>query len=118
MEAIVNINQNTQAKNLRDENGHDALFKDTVSHGRKNNKSRVSNSDNEYRDKLKDSIRKYLASSQKDLKVEIHKETNTPIFKIIRRQDNKVIQEIPPSELLEIKVRLKSEIGAFLNITA
>ncbi|MCX8042917.1 MAG: flagellar protein FlaG [Desulfobacterota bacterium] len=63
-------------------------------------------------------INEFLASVQKDLKVEIHRETKTPIFKIVRRQDNKVLQEIPPHELLVIRKTLEKFVGTMLNLKA
>ena len=60
-------------------------------------------------------INSFLESIQTDLKVEIHKETHTPIFKVVRRQDAKVIREVPPRELLDIEVKIKDMVGSLFD---
>lgn len=69
-------------------------------------------------DELVDNINKFLSSVQTELKVEIHSKTRTPIFKIVRKYDNKVIQEVPPSKLLDLKASLEKIAGVLLNIHA
>lgn len=74
--------------------------------------------DNQKIDELVNNINKFLSSVQTELKVEIHSKTRTPIFKIVRKHDNKVIQEVPPSKLLDLKASLEKIAGVLLNIHA
>jgi flagellar protein FlaG len=63
-------------------------------------------------------VNNFLKSIQTDIKVEIHKETHRTIFKIIRKDDQKVIREIPPREMLEIEAKIEKMIGSFLDTNA
>jgi len=49
------------------------------------------------------------------VQVEIHRETNTPIFKVVRSTDKKVLCEIPPRELLNIAVKIRDMVGSFVD---
>ncbi|MEI6127051.1 MAG: flagellar protein FlaG [Pseudomonadota bacterium] len=64
---------------------------------------------------LANSVNAFLDSIQTDLHVKIHKETNTAVFTIVRREDQKVIREVPAREMLEIKSRIEKMEGSFLN---
>jgi len=76
-------------------------------------KSSTRNTDNTI--EIAQNINSFLESIQTDLKVEIHKETHTPIFKVVRRQDAKVIREVPPRELLDIEVKIKDMVGSLFD---
>jgi len=64
------------------------------------------------------SVNNFLESVQTDLKVEIHKETHKAIFRIVRKEDNKVIQEIPPKSMLDIEANIEKMVGSIININA
>lgn len=98
---------------LTGENKSDSLkVKDTVQDA-KSLQSTVLNTLEE--DELEESINNFLKSVQTDIKVEIDRATNRTIFKIIRKDDQKVIREIPPHEMLEIEANIEKMIGSFLN---
>ena len=67
---------------------------------------------------IAESLNKFLESIQTDLKVEIHKETNTAIFKIVKRENNEVITEVPPKKLLDIEVKIREMVGALFDESA
>jgi len=69
-------------------------------------------------EEIASSVNEFLESVRTDLRVEIHRQTHTPIFKVVRKQDNKVIQEVPPRTMLEIKINMQKMAGAFLNMRA
>lgn len=64
---------------------------------------------------LSKAINDYLKLVKTDLQVEIHKETHTPIFKIVRSKDKKVVCEVPPHELLNIAARIRDMVGSFVD---
>ena len=64
------------------------------------------------------SLNKFLNTTRTDLEVEIHKDSKTAIFKIIRKDDNKVIKEIPPKEILELAARIKGLVGSLHDSNA
>lgn len=53
-------------------------------------------------DKYTEKINEILNPLNKELKVEIDEELNIPIFKIINKQTNEVIRQIPLEEILRI----------------
>lgn len=63
-------------------------------------------------------VNSYLESSKTELKVEIHRESHTPIFRIIRQEDNEVIREVPPREMLEIAANVRRMAGMLLSVDA
>jgi uncharacterized FlaG/YvyC family protein len=63
-------------------------------------------------DSIAENVESFLKKSQTDLQVEIDRETQTPVFKIIRRVDGEVIKEIPPREMLDFVSKMKSLLGA------
>lgn len=72
-------------------------------------------------DKLEDVVKNvndFFNSNQTDLKIEIHKETNTAVFKIVRRKDHKVIKQIPPEEILELAVNIRKMVGSLHDSNA
>lgn len=69
-------------------------------------------------EKLAQSVNDFLKASQTDLRVEIDRETKTAIFKIIRKDDQKVIKEIPPKKLLDIASRIQQMVGSLVDSSA
>ena len=63
-------------------------------------------------------INEYLKVTETDIQIEIDKETNQPIFKIVRTGDKEVIKEIPPKEVLDLFKRIKNMIGSLCDCTA
>jgi flagellar protein FlaG len=63
-------------------------------------------------------INKFLKSIQTDLKVEIHRETHTAIFKIVKKDNDELIREIPPRELLELSANIKKMVGLIFDLDA
>ena len=51
---------------------------------------------------IEQAINEYLKVTETDIQIEIDKETNQPIFKIVRTGDKEVIKEIPPKEVLDL----------------
>lgn len=69
-------------------------------------------------DEIARQVNTYLESSKTELQVEIHRESNTPIFRIIRQQDDEVIREIPPREMIEIAANVRRMAGMLLSMNA
>ena len=65
--------------------------------------------------KVEQGINNYLKLTETDLEIEIDKETNQPIIKIIRSDDKEVIKEIPPKEVLDLIKRIKEMVGTFCD---
>ena len=51
---------------------------------------------------IEQAVNEYLKVTETDIQIEIDKETNQPIFKIVRTGDKEVIKEIPPKEVLDL----------------
>ncbi len=68
--------------------------------------------------KIAKGVDDFLKLIQTDLQVEIHQETKTPVFKIVRTDDNKVIKEVPPKVMLDIAVNIKNMVGSFVDDNA
>ncbi len=77
--------------------------------------NRKNNLDNKEIHNIETSLNKFLKSIQTDLQVEIHKETKTAVFKIVKRDDKSVISEVPPSKLLDIEVRIREMVGSLFD---
>jgi flagellar protein FlaG len=60
-------------------------------------------------------IDKYLQSVQRDLKIQVHKETGDIIVKVISRQDGRVIREIPPEALLNLANKMEELTGILFD---
>jgi len=60
-------------------------------------------------------INEYLKSADTDIRIEIHKATHQPIFKIIRADDKAVIKEIPPKEALDLIKRIEVLVGSLCD---
>jgi len=67
---------------------------------------------------LEQAINEYLRVTETDLEIEIDKETNQPILKIIRTDDKEVIKEIPRKEVLDLLKRIRSMVGSLCNCSA
>jgi flagellar protein FlaG len=74
--------------------------------------------DNEKMASIAHEVNEYLKSIQTNLEVEIHKETNTAVFKIVRKDDHKVLLEVPPKELLDISVKIRDMVGSLVDDNA
>jgi flagellar protein FlaG len=67
---------------------------------------------------IEQAINEFLKITETDIQIEIDKETNQPIFKIVRTGDKEVIKEIPPKELLDLFKRIKNMIGLLCDCSA
>jgi flagellar protein FlaG len=67
---------------------------------------------------IEQAINEYLKNTETNIQIEIDKETNQPIFKIVRTGDKEVIKEIPPKELLDLFKRIKNMIGSLCDCSA
>lgn len=63
-------------------------------------------------------VNDFLKSVQTDLQIEIHKATHKAIFRVVRKEDQKVIQEIPPRSMLDIEANIEKMVGSLININA
>ena len=77
------------------------------------------NSENENKNldlkEIEQAINEYLRVTEIDIEIEIDDETDQPIFKIIRTDDNEVIKEIPPKEVLDLFNRIRDMIGSLCD---
>jgi uncharacterized FlaG/YvyC family protein len=73
---------------------------------------------NFYLKEIEQAINEYLKVTETDIQIEIDKETNQPIFKIVRTGDKEVIKEIPPKEVLDLFKRIKNMIGSLCDCSA
>ena len=64
------------------------------------------------------SLNAFLNTNGTDLEIEIHKDTKTAIFKIVRKDDNKVIKEIPPKKVLDLAVKIRGLVGSLHDSNA
>lgn len=71
--------------------------------------------DNEVIQKILEEIRKKLDYLNKYLKIEIDDQLEIPVVKIIEKETNKVIRQIPPEYLLELMKRIDMMLGVLLN---
>lgn len=74
--------------------------------------------DNKKIEDIADDINEFLESIQADLQVEIHREENTAIFKIVRKDDGKVIGGVPPGELLEVYNNVRKIVSSLFDSNA
>ncbi len=80
-----------------------------------------SNRDNATTEKLQRiarAMKKYVESIQRDLRIEIDKETDTVVIQVISKNDGKVIRQVPPEELLKIAAKIEEMIGVLLDKSA
>jgi flagellar protein FlaG len=57
----------------------------------------------------------YVNSVQRNLKIQVHKDTGSLMVKIISAEDGKTIREIPPEELLDLAAKMDEMLGALFN---
>jgi len=57
----------------------------------------------------------YVRSMQRDLSVEVHRDTGKIMVQVISRADGKVIREIPPEELLDLAAKMEEVVGVIFN---
>jgi len=81
----------------------------------KENAQKVQNVGNEELQKIIKQIKKKLDYLNKYLKIEIDKELEIPVVKIIEKDTNKVIRQIPPEYLLELMKRIDEMLGILIN---
>lgn len=65
--------------------------------------------------KILEEIRRKLDYLNKYLKIEIDDQLEIPVVKIIEKETNKVIRQIPPEYLLELMKRIDLMLGVLLN---
>ena len=65
--------------------------------------------------KLIEEIRKKFDMLSKYLKIDIDTELEIPVAKIIERDTNRVIRQIPPEYLLELMKKIDQMLGILLN---
>ena len=65
--------------------------------------------------KLIEEIRKKFDMLSKYLKIDIDTELENPVAKIIERDTNRVIRQIPPEYLLELMKKIDQMLGILLN---
>lgn len=66
-------------------------------------------------EKIAQAMEDYVNSVQRDLKIQVHKDTGTLMVKIISAEDGKTIREIPPEELLDLAAKMDEMLGALFN---
>jgi len=71
--------------------------------------------DSEVIQKTLEEIRKKLDYLSKYLKIEIDDQLEIPVVKIIEKETNRVIRQIPPEYLLELMKRIDLMLGILLN---
>ena len=69
-------------------------------------------------EKLAQAMEEYVNSIQRDLKIQVHKDTGSLMVKIISAEDGKTIREIPPEELLNLAAKMDEMMGALFNSEA
>lgn len=53
----------------------------------------------------------YLESTQRELKIQIHKGTGHIMVKVVSKQDGKIIREVPSEDLLNLVKKMDEMIG-------
>lgn len=61
------------------------------------------------------SIKKYMDSMGVKLEFEIYKESGTVQVKVLDPENEKVIREIPPDEILDLAESIEEMVGLFVN---
>ena len=69
-------------------------------------------------EKIAQAMQDYVTSVQRDLKIQVHKDTGNLMVKIISVEDGKTIREIPPEELLNLAAKMDEMLGALFNTKA
>jgi flagellar protein FlaG len=66
-------------------------------------------------EKIADAMDNYVKSIQRDLDIEVHKDTGDLIVKVISRESGEVIREIPPEELLKLAAKMEEMAGVLFS---
>jgi flagellar protein FlaG len=69
-------------------------------------------------EQIAQAMENYVSSIQRDLKIQVHKDTGSMMVKIISAEDGKTIREIPPEELLNLAAKMDEMLGALFNSEA
>ncbi len=67
---------------------------------------------------LSDQVKRYLGAVGRKLSFSLHEPTGQMIVRIINRETDEVIREIPMEEFLEIEAQIKESIKNFLDVLA
>jgi flagellar protein FlaG len=63
-------------------------------------------------------MEKFVSEIQRELKIEIHKETGRIMVKVISKETGDVIREIPSEELMELASKMEEMTGVLYNRSA
>ncbi len=66
-------------------------------------------------EQIAQAMENYVSSIQRDLKIQVHKDTGSLMVKIISAEDGKTIREIPPEELLDLAAKMDEMLGALFD---
>lgn len=80
-----------------------------------NQKEEIKNLDEKQLKELMDNLKQKFEYYSKYLKIEIDKDLNKPIVKIIDQKTNEVIKQIPPEEILKIMKKIEEMIGVLFK---
>ena len=69
-------------------------------------------------EQIAQAMENYVSSIQRDLKIQVHKDTGNLMVKIISAEDGKTIREVPPEELLDLAAKMDEMLGALFNSKA
>lgn len=69
-------------------------------------------------ERIAEAMDKYVRSIQRDLDIQVHKESGTVMVKVLSRETGEVIREIPPEELLKLASKMEEVAGVLLNKSA
>ncbi len=69
-------------------------------------------------EKIAQAMEDYVNSIQRDLKIQVDKDTGNVMVKIISAEDGKTIREIPPEELLDLAAKMDEMLGALFSSKA
>ncbi len=106
-----NFLKEVQQNILRESSKNLRKFREEV----KREVQRTQEINNEEIQKIIEEIKRKLDYLNKYLKIEIDKELDMPVVKIIERDTNKVIRQIPPEYILELMKRIDQMLGVLLN---
>lgn len=67
---------------------------------------------------LSNEVKKYLGAVGRKLSFRLHEPTGRMIVKVINRETEEVIREIPMEEFLEMEAQIKESIKNFLDVLA
>ena len=71
--------------------------------------------DEEKMDSITETLNKFMAEVNADLRFSLHKETNFLMVKFVDVKNNKVLKEFPPEEYLDIIANIREYIGAMID---